>query len=639
MPMDDTGATIVREKRERAETSNTYIDIDIDIHTDLHRYSLKIEVLMAMEIASPSNTSSNGSSHHHDISSIDCGSDSSELHFANGNSVHMSASNANGNNSMVNGVVGNSNNNQNSLTATSNSNGNGNNGCDVNINSGIATDSNSTSPDSDGGDISENLNCIIVKPSDSGLCKDSDAIKLFIGQIPRNLDEKDLKPLFEQFGPIYELTILKDKYSGMHKGCAFLTYCARESAIKAQNALHEQKTLPGMNRPIQVKPADSESRGEDRKLFVGMLSKQQSEDDVRQLFQSYGNIEECTILRGPDGQSKGCAFVKFSTQSEAQTAINILHGSQTMPGASSSLVVKFADTEKERQLRRMQQLAGNMGLLNPFVFNNFPPYGPYAHQQAALMAATGGYINPMTALATSLPAQCQMPNGLPSPALTPTSDACIGFIGIGAGSPAVTNGSNGSSNGPGHHPPSAPSPTSFPHTHCNGGEVYTNGCLSGLIASQAIPNGGSDTAALQNAAAAAVSAYTGLSPHTPFPGIPAYPTAYAGQFAQAQQQAASVVTPPQAQREGPEGCNLFIYHLPQEFGDGELMQMFMPFGTVISAKVFIDRATNQSKCFGFVSFDNPASAQAAIQAMNGFQIGMKRLKVQLKRPKDANRPY
>ena len=42
---------------------------------------------------------------------------------------------------------------------------------------------------------------------------------------------------------------------------------------------------------------------------------------------------------------------------------------------------------------------------------------------------------------------------------------------------------------------------------------------------------------------------------------------------------------------------------------------------------------------GFVSFDNQTSAQSAIQAMNGFQIGMKRLKVQLKRPKDANRPY
>ena len=62
--------------------------------------------------------------------------------------------------------------------------------------------------------------------------------------------------------------------------------------------------------------------------------------------------------------------------------------------------------------------------------------------------------------------------------------------------------------------------------------------------------------------------------------------------------AANHVTPGLKQHEGPDGANLFIYHLPQEFQDGDLLQTFNPFGNIISAKVFIDKQTNLSKCFG-----------------------------------------
>lgn len=62
------------------------------------------------------------------------------------------------------------------------------------------------------------------------------------------------------------------------------------------------------------------------------------------------------------------------------------HAQSWLQGASSSLVVKFADTDKERTMRRMQQMAGQMGMFNPMAI----PFGAYGAYAQAVSEGTAG---------------------------------------------------------------------------------------------------------------------------------------------------------------------------------------------------------------------------------------------------------
>ncbi|KAM9705498.1 CUGBP Elav-like family member 2 isoform 3-T4 [Menidia menidia] len=530
---------------------------------------------------------------------------------------------------------------------------------------------------------------------------DPDAIKMFVGQIPRSWSEKELKELFEPYGAVYQINILRDRSQNppQSKGCCFVTFYTRKAALEAQNALHNIKTLTGMHHPIQMKPADSEKSNavEDRKLFIGMVSKKCNENDIRVMFSAFGQIEECRILRGPDGLSRGCAFVTFSTRAMAQNAIKAMHQSQTMEGCSSPIVVKFADTQKDKEQRRLQQqLAQQMQQLNsattwgsltglggltpqylavraaaasPTITSSTSYCSPMANAAALLQQATSSgnlgafsgiqQMAGMSALqlqnlATLAAAAAAAQNSASPSTANPLSSnaASLGALASPAGTTASSNagamnsltslgtlqglagatvglnninalaGSVNSEYSPCHQPH---------HLHLH---LRASTPDSILIATprMAALNGGLGGAGLTNGTAgtmdALTQAYSGIQQYA----AAALPTLYSQSLLQQQGAAGS-------QKEGPEGANLFIYHLPQEFGDQDILQMFMPFGNVVSAKVFIDKQTNLSKCFGFVSYDNPVSAQAAIQAMNGFQIGMKRLKVQLKRSKNDSKPY
>ncbi|KAG5344186.1 CELF2 protein, partial [Acromyrmex heyeri] len=420
----------------------------------------------------------------------------------------------------------------------------------------------------------------------------------------------------------------------------------------------------------------------ERKLFVGMLSKKFTENDVRNMFSAYGMIEECSVLRDSTGKSKACAFVTFASKH-----INALCNFQ---GCSSPLVVKFADTQKEKDQKRMQQLQSNLwniagvNITPHYLTNDAHTLAPASLQLLQQLQATTSAATPVAANAGAANALSNVQHQL----------LLQQHLGLGAATPAHAA------------PPAVPSPAeinpanlqslatlaSLSNTAANAGVSPMS--MQNLVTLAAMTGGNGNLqvspntlSGLANSTAAALLGKTGntgstggsLSPvtsltlnsltGTPLNGLqdslsnaysslqqyaaligkttvtvekkelhrfPAFTAAAAAAAAAAQK---TKFTSTDKQIEGPEGCNLFIYHLPQEFSDTDLISTFLPFGNVISAKVFIDKHTHMSKCFGFVSYDNASSAQAAIQTMHGFQIGMKRLKVQLKRSKDACKPY
>lgn len=87
---------------------------------------------------------------------------------------------------------------------------------------------------------------------------------------------------------------------------------------------------------------------------------------------------------------------------------------------------------------------------------------------------------------------------------------------------------------------------------------------------------------------------------------------------------------------GPDGANLFIFHIPNHFTNVDMFKLFCSYGNLLSVRIMVEKDTGRSRGFGFVSYDTPESAATAIKELNGFVIGNKRLKVQHKQIKSSD---
>lgn len=303
-----------------------------------------------------------------------------------------------------------------------------------------------------------------------------------------------------------------------------------------------------------MRPAEGQAEQEN-KLFVGMAPKSANEDEIRAVFAPYGTLREIHVIRNQDGTNKGCAFVKYTTRQSALDAIEALHEQYTMQGGPRPLVVKFADNK-----RGTQAAAGRLGSM----IGSPGRHGGSPHPEAGGWMghpSTGqgaGYAYPMPAPPISPHMMGGMPYGMPyGGAQAPGAPAQGSYVYYPYGAP-------GGYQPQGHYPSGPPSPA-------RGGGGYGGGAHPRSPA-------GSD------------------SRHRPRNMYEGEDVGGGGGSRPA---------------EGPPGANLFIYHLPQDLSDADLATAFAPFGHVLSAKVYIDRASGESKGFGegvfFQSFFSSAA--------------------------------
>ncbi|XP_006012349.1 RNA-binding protein 45 [Latimeria chalumnae] len=146
--------------------------------------------------------------------------------------------------------------------------------------------------------------------------------------ISKSTPKEVIREKFSPFGEIQDIWVVKDKQTKERKGVAFVKFARSSQACRAMEEMHG-RSLSDDTKPIKVFIAQSRASGSHRdvedeeltRIFV-MIPKSYTEDDLREKFKAYGDIEYCSIIKNKNtGESKGLGYVRYLKPSEAALAI------------------------------------------------------------------------------------------------------------------------------------------------------------------------------------------------------------------------------------------------------------------------------------------------------------------------------
>ncbi|GFS23707.1 hypothetical protein ElyMa_006985100 [Elysia marginata] len=385
-------------------------------------------------------------------------------------------------------------------------------------------------------------------------------------------------------------------HSGMAQSCSQNTYplCAPVMITLGEHAIMEQAGQQVVGGITQnggtTSPAHSDDGVSKTNLIVNYLPQTMSQDEIRSLFSSIGELESCKLIRDkPTGQSLGYGFVNYKRPEDAEKAINTLNGlrlqnktikvslarpsSESIKGANL-YISGLSKSMTQLDLEALFSQIGNI-ITSRILYDQttglskgvgFIRFDQRCEAERAIEKLNNkipeGSMDPITVKFANSPSSNKNLAGMAPLALatylSPTHRRFFGPI---------------------HH---ATASSRFRYSPLE----------SGLLPNTILPT------TLTTAATAAAAAATNTSSST---------TAL-----------------------NATGWCIFVYNLAPDTEDNVLWQLFGPFGAVQSVKVIRDYATSKCKGFGFVTMTQYEEALIAIQNLNGFTLGNRVLQVSFK---------
>ncbi|XP_069692907.1 RNA-binding protein squid-like [Periplaneta americana] len=211
----------------------------------------------------------------------------------------------------------------------------------------------------------------------AGIPGRDDDRKLFVGGLSRQTTDRELKEHFGKFGEIESVTVKVDPYTGQSRGFAFIVF---------SNPKTIDKLLTSGDHYInkrKVDPKRVSKKTQHGKIFVGGLTPDISDGDIRSYFSQYGTIVE---VQAPfdkvKNQRKGFCFITFDSK-------NVVY--QLLKNPKQYINGKEVDVKKVKINPETMGIGGGRGAFRGDArgWGAGYAYGGYGHDYGAGYGSSG----------------------------------------------------------------------------------------------------------------------------------------------------------------------------------------------------------------------------------------------------------